>query len=119
MRCGGEEALAVFNFREEAELFVGLEELAPGGWAVRETSRGELASALCGPCAGVGGVALDPLPRAAVADEAVLGLLIVGREGFLERLLTHDGGHEQGVRPTRPGPRDRRPGPPRTARSEG
>lgn len=110
--CGGEEALAVFSFRGEAELFVGLEGLGPQGWVARETSRGELASALCGPRAGVGGVALDPLPGVAGPDRTLLlGLLVVGREGFLERLLSDGGGGRTASRtggktsPARPAPR--------------
>ncbi|MDP9481581.1 MAG: hypothetical protein M3R38_38950 [Actinomycetota bacterium] len=81
----GEEALAVFSFREEAEMFLELEGLARNGWRVRESRAGELASVLCGPCAGVEGVALDP-PSEIVADRA-LALIYMGRDAFLDRLL--------------------------------
>lgn len=55
------EALAVFGFEEEAELFLCLAEMG-AGWLAHETTSGELVSMLYGPCAGVERVVLDPLP---------------------------------------------------------
>jgi hypothetical protein len=82
----GEEALPVFSFGEEAELFLaGL--VAPGeGWRVRRTAAGELISVLMGPCAGVGRVLLDPLP--ALTTGTAADLVGVDREDFLELLLS-------------------------------
>jgi hypothetical protein len=81
----GEEALPVFSFGEEAELFLaGL--VAPGeGWRVRRTAAGELISVLMGPCAGVGRVLLDPLP--ALTTGTAADLVGVDREDFLDLLL--------------------------------
>ena len=56
------EALAVFGFEEEAELFLCLEEME-AGWQARETTSGELVSMLYGPCASVERVVIDPLPQ--------------------------------------------------------
>ncbi len=79
--AGGEKALSVFSFREEAELFLGLG--VPGSsWGVRETGAGELVSVLSGPCANVGKVALDPLPE--MVAERIVGLVSLDRERFIE-----------------------------------
>lgn len=59
---GRGEALVVFGFEEEAELFLGLEEMG-AGWQARETTSGELVSMLYGPCASIERVVIDPLPR--------------------------------------------------------
>ena len=84
---GREELLAVFGHEDEAGMF--LWSLGPGaatdGWRVAETRCGELASVLCGPCGGVGGVALDPLPE--MLEDGTAALVGVGRERFLTRLL--------------------------------
>ncbi len=80
----GEEILPVFSFPEEAEMFVRLEE--PGvGWSAVEATPGEVASALCGPYAVIGKVALDPPP--AVCGDGVIRLVSLGREAFLDVLL--------------------------------
>jgi hypothetical protein len=48
--------LAVFSFKEEAEVFLSLlEDHEKSGWQSREVSAGELVSLLLGPCAGVRG----------------------------------------------------------------
>jgi hypothetical protein len=59
-------SLPVFSFEEEAKTFLGLSENDQEGrrWRARETTAGELVSVLLAPCAGVGQVALDPLPLA-------------------------------------------------------
>ncbi len=80
----GEEILPVFSFEEEAEMFVLIE--GPGaGWRAMEATPGEVASVLCGPCAVVGKVALDPPP--AVCGDRIIDLVSLGREAFLEILL--------------------------------
>ena len=60
-----EEALAVFDFAEEAGLYLRLGALEGDGWRVRESGPGEVASVLLDPCAGAKRVALDPLPETA------------------------------------------------------
>src|SRR5215211_4662193 len=59
---GTGEALPVFSFEEEAEMFLWLQRTEDGR-EVRETTPGQLVSILYGPCADVGRVILDPLPR--------------------------------------------------------
>ena len=83
-RDGG-RILPVFSFEEEAELFLRLEAVGDG-WRTRETSSGELVSVLCGPCAKVKKVALDPLPPAVGAEEWI-DLLCLDREAFARTLL--------------------------------
>ena len=62
------EALAVFGFEEEAEMFLCLQEME-AGWQARETTAGELVSMLYGPCAGVERVVIDPMPRQIACTE--------------------------------------------------
>lgn len=88
IECGGEQALPVFSFEEEAELFLGLGGVGHGWW-VRESGAGEIVSVLYGPCAGVRSVALDPLPEM-VAEEAV-GLVSLSRKRFVEHLVGSGG----------------------------
>jgi len=81
----GKTALPVFSFEDEARMFLELGE-SRGGWRVRETAAGELASVLLGPCAGVGRVLLDPLPG---LDGIVSADLVsMEREPFVEFLLS-------------------------------
>lgn len=79
----GEEMLPVFSHREEAEMFL---RLGSVGYDCRASESGarELVSFLCGPCADVRNVALDPLPEM-VADGSV-GLVSLCRERFLRRI---------------------------------
>ena len=79
------EALPVFSFEEEAELFLRYGALGTG-WQVRETTAGELVSVLCGPCVDVGKVALDPPPE--IAGEAMIDLVSVRRKDFVQSLLS-------------------------------
>lgn len=81
----GEQALPVFNFVEEAEMYLGFE-ASGDGWHIRETRAGELTSVLYGLCAHVGRVALDPLPQQMVTDETVR-LLSLDRKSFVRDLL--------------------------------
>ena len=80
---GEEEALPVFSFEEEAEAFLSLGALGTH-WGIRETTPGELVSMLYGPCAGVGRVALDPLPE--LGGEAIVGLVSLSRERFCKNV---------------------------------
>ncbi len=84
IECGGQRALPVFSFEEEAELFLGLGGIGDGWW-VRESGAGEIVSVLYGPCAGVRSVVLDPLPEM-VADGAV-ELVRLSRKRFVEHLV--------------------------------
>ena len=80
----GEEALPVFSHEEEAEMFLYLGGLGDG-WQARESAAGELTSILCGLCAGVKKVALDPLPK--MLNEMTIGLVSLERERFLDLVL--------------------------------
>ena len=80
MDRGGAQALPVFSGEGEAEMFLWLGGAFEDGWRVRQTSTGELVSILCGPCAGVGSVALDPSPGMAAET---LRLTSVGRKRFV------------------------------------
>src|SRR5215217_7664721 len=59
---GTGEALPVFSFEQEAEMFLWLQ-TTEDGQKVREITPGQLVSILYGPCADVGRVMLDPLPE--------------------------------------------------------
>lgn len=106
----GGRMLPTFSHEDEAQMFLwfggGLED----GWRVRETSAGELASLLSGPCADVGGVALDPLPG--MAEAGTIDLVRVDRVRFLCRIVANGGRGVEGTRrsPESRGPRVRRPG---------
>ena len=81
-----EEFLAVFSFREEAEMYLHLcLEMLGHDWKILEISNEELASILCGPCREVKVIVLDPLPEACCG--ALNGLLSVRRERFVLALL--------------------------------
>ena len=82
--CERGKTLPVFSGEGEAEMFVWLGGAFEEGWRVRQTSAGELVSILCGPCAGVGRVALDPLPGMA-AD--AIRRLSVSRKRFVSRIV--------------------------------
>ncbi|HLL39003.1 MAG TPA: hypothetical protein VK357_04970 [Rubrobacteraceae bacterium] len=84
----GEEALPVFSYEQEAEMFLGLWEVGFDGWRVRESTAGEVISVLYGPCASVERVTLDPLPEILV-DRAV-GLVSLSRERFVEFVLSRE-----------------------------
>lgn len=78
---GGEQALPVFSFREEAGLFLMLGVVGPD-WRIKETGVGELSSVLLGPCRHVERVALDPLPGG-IGVEPVNRLVSTSRASFL------------------------------------
>lgn len=62
-RFGG-EALPVFGFEEEADMFLKFSKLEDpeSGRRLRRATTGELLSILSGPCKNFGWVAFDPLP---------------------------------------------------------
>jgi hypothetical protein len=82
----GGKALPVFSFGEEANMFLRLGALGHD-WRARETAGGELVSVLCGPCAGVDRVVLDPIPLPGPLIEGLNGLLSTGGEAFMRSLL--------------------------------
>jgi hypothetical protein len=81
---GTGEALPVFSFEEEAEMFLWLQ-TTEEGWEVRETTPGQLVSILYGPCADVGRVMLDPLPE--IGARVQISLLGMDRNDFVESVM--------------------------------
>ena len=81
---GTGEALPVFSFEEEAEMFLWLQ-TTEGGWEIRETTPGQLVSILYGPCADVGRVMLDPLPE--IGASMQISLLGMDRNDFVESVM--------------------------------
>ncbi len=81
---GTGEALPVFSFEEEAEMFLWLQ-MTEDGHEVRETTPGQLVSILYGPCADVGRVMLDPLPG--IGASMQISLLGMDRNDFVESVM--------------------------------
>lgn len=81
---GTGEALPVFSFEEEAEMFLWLQRTEEGR-EVRETTPGQLVSILYGPCADVGRVMLDPLPE--IGASMQISLLGMDRNDFVESVM--------------------------------
>ena len=86
--ASGEEATPVFSHEEEAEMYFILGQVGCDGWQARQSTAGELISALYGPCASVERVALDPLPE--MAAERTVGLVSLGRERFVDLVLSRE-----------------------------
>ena len=84
---GVERVLPIFSFEEEAKLFLRLGSY-DGQWLVRECCAVDLVSVLCGPCADVKSVALDPLPE--MLEDGTLALVGVRRKRFLEHILAKE-----------------------------
>jgi hypothetical protein len=83
----GREALPVFSFPEEAEMFVTLGGLEERGWRTAESTAGEILSRLA-ECrrTGVGLVALDPLPEMmGPMFDATIALVTLSLDGFAAR----------------------------------
>jgi hypothetical protein len=81
----GEEAIPIFSYEQEAELFLAFQ-AAGSGWQLKESTAGELVSVLCGPCASATEVSLDPLPE--MVTEGTLGLVNLSRKRFVNLVLT-------------------------------
>jgi hypothetical protein len=81
---GAGEALPVFSFEEEAEMFLWLQTTEEGR-EVRETTPGQLVSILYGPCADVGRIMLDPLPE--IGARMQISLLGMDRDDFVESVM--------------------------------
>jgi hypothetical protein len=78
------QALPVFSFEEEAEMFLWLQTTGEAR-EVRETTSGQLVSILYGPCADVGRVMLDPLPE--IGARMQISLLGMERNDFVESVM--------------------------------
>lgn len=87
---GEEEALAVFSFDEEAELFLRLG-TSGADWRIEAVAAGDLFSRLLGPRARIRRVALDPFPE--VAGRRMVDLVCVSRERFVQ---TYGSGYLEG-----------------------
>jgi len=81
---GTGQALPVFSFEEEAEMFLCLQ-TTEDGREVRETTPGQLVSILYGPCADVGRVILDPLPE--IGAHMQISILGMDRNDFVESVM--------------------------------
>jgi hypothetical protein len=81
---GAGEALPVFSFEEEAEMFLWLQTTEEGR-EVRETTPGQLVSILYGSCADVERVMLDPLPE--IGARMQISLLGMDRNDFVESVM--------------------------------
>ena len=81
---GTGQALPVFSFEEEAEMFLWLQG-TEDGQEVRETTPEQLVSILYGPCADVGRVMLDPLPE--IGARMQNSLLGMDRNDFVESVM--------------------------------
>ena len=81
---GTGQALPVFSFEEEAEMFLWLQ-TTEDGREVRETTPGQLVSILYGPCVDVGRVILDPLPEIGACMQ--ISLLGMDRNDFVESVM--------------------------------
>ncbi len=81
------EALPVFSFPEEAEMFLKLGGLEERGWRVVEITAGELVSRLAGyRRAGIDLVALDPLPEMmGPTFDPTIALVALTLRGFARR----------------------------------
>lgn len=80
------EYLPVFNFGEEAEMFLKLGDLEEE-WKTRKIGSRELLLMLFGSLSCMERVALDPLPEIS-NDMMMTGLLCINRKRFMDNLLT-------------------------------
>jgi hypothetical protein len=81
---GAGEALPIFSFEEEAEMFLWLQ-TTEDGREVREITPGQLVSILYGPCTDVERVMLDPLPE--IGARVQISLLGMDRHDFVESVM--------------------------------
>ena len=81
------EALPVFSFPEEAEMFLKLGGLEERGWRIAESTAGDLVSRLAGyHRAGIELVALDPLPEMMGSMfDTTIALVTLSLRGFVKR----------------------------------
>ncbi len=83
----GVEALPVFSWAEEAEMFLSLGGFEEGGWAIRESTAGRLVSILEEDVyAKVEFVALDPMPEmVTLMFGTMISLVTLDRQSFIDR----------------------------------
>jgi hypothetical protein len=94
---GGQRALVVFGFRQEAEMYLRLEpEVGERGWRLRQSDAGEVLSMLWGLCKDVGCVALDPLPRGLSRRLPGYPETVMGRQEFMHFLMGGKWSKEEG-----------------------
>ncbi len=88
----GEEALPVFSWAEEARMFLDLGGFEEGGWAIRESTAGGLVSMLEEELhAGVGFVALDPMPEMVTPMfGTMISLVTLDRQSFIDRHIAKE-----------------------------
>lgn len=84
----GGEALPVFSFEEEAQMFLWFIENRDE-WLAFEVPSRELISMLFGPRAIAENVALDPSPE--IVAEMAIGLVTLSRERFVDRIAGVEG----------------------------
>ncbi len=82
----GGEALPIFGFEEEAEMFLKFAGMG-GARRIRLTTTGELLSILSGPCKSLRWVVFDPLPGI-VAKPISVGSSRMERERFMAFLMS-------------------------------
>ena len=87
----GGEALPVFSFEEEAEMFLWFVE-DKDKWFTCKVTSGELISMLFGPRSIAENVALDPSPE--IVAEMAVDLVTLSRERFVNRVAGEDGPRE-------------------------
>lgn len=82
----GREALPVFSWAEEAKMFLRFGGFEENGWTTRESAAGELVSMLEEePHAGVGFVALDPMPEMVTPMFAMMMAFVTwDRQSFID-----------------------------------
>ncbi len=97
----GGEALPIFSFAEEAEMFLWFGE-GGEGWRARRVSSDELISMLSGPHAVAESVALDPSPE--IVAEMAVGLVTLSRERFVGRVADAQGPKDPGTHADEPEP---------------
>jgi hypothetical protein len=90
---GSKEILPVFSWAEEARMFLALGDVEENVWRVAELTFGDLASTLTeGSYAGVGFVALDPLPEMVdLRLGTTIALVTLSRQDFLNHLARKRG----------------------------
>ncbi len=83
----GGEALPVFSWAEEAEMFLSLGGFEEDGWAIRESTAGGLVSMLEEELgAEVEFVALDPMPEMVTPMfGTMISLVTLDRQSFIDR----------------------------------
>jgi hypothetical protein len=85
----GGEALPIFSWAEEAEMFLSFGEFEEGGWGIHESTPGRLVSMLEEDLqAQVEFVVLDPMPEMVTSVFATMIYLVtLDRQSFIDRTI--------------------------------